>query len=63
MIKKIIAESEKIEDKNILEDERDPSLLMMEIDKQVTKLEKIKTKLAETEEERLERIKNLLKGN
>jgi len=60
MIKKLIEESEKIEKKDI--EEKDPSLLMLEIDKHVNRLEKIKHKLAETEEERLERIKTLLKG-
>lgn len=62
MIKKIEEEAKKIEDKWFSQD-KDPALLMLEIDKQVDKLEKIKIKLAETEEERLERIKNLLKGN
>ena len=61
-IKKLLDETEKIEEKDIIEDEKDPSLLLLEIDKQVTKLEKIKHKLAETDEEKLERIKNLLKG-
>ena len=63
MIKKLIEESEKIEDKKIIEEEKDPALLMLEIDQHVDKLEKIKTKLSETDEERLDRIKNLLKGN
>ena len=59
MIKKILDKREKPEE--ILED-KDPSVLMLEIDRQVDKLEKIKHRLAETEEERLERIKTLLKG-
>ena len=53
MIKKVL-KGEKPEE--VLED-KDPAILMLEIDKQVNKLEKIKTKLAETDEQRLERIK------
>lgn len=61
MIKKIEQESKKIENKEILE-EKDSALLMIELDRQTEKLEKIKNKLFETEESKLERLKNLLKG-
>lgn len=62
MIKKLLAESKKIEE-NDFSDDKDPSLLILEMDRQMTKLENLKQKLSESDDERLERIKNLLKAN
>ena len=59
MIKKLISQREEKED--FLE-EKDPAILILEIDKQLNKLETLKQSLAETEEQRMERIKSLLKG-
>ena len=59
MIKKLISQREEKED--FLE-EKDPAILILEIDKQLNKLETLKQSLAETEDQRMERIKSLLKG-
>jgi len=53
--------SQKDEREGFLE-EKDPAILILEIDKQLNKLETLKQSLAETEEQRMERIKSLLKG-
>ena len=61
MIKKIIKETEKIE-KELFAEEKDSALLILEMEKQIDSLSDLKQKLSETEEQRLERIKNILKG-
>jgi hypothetical protein len=57
MIKKTIIQKEE----EFIE-EKDPSILILEIDRQLNKLETLKQSLAETEDQRMERIKSLLKG-
>ena len=59
MIKKIL---DKREEREGFLEEKDPAILILEIDKQLNKLENLKQSLAETEEQRMERIKSLLKG-